>query len=219
MGVLADAHQEERMTINHQIMSAFVLSVIVRRYPAGQNAAVKSGSRNPNGSLIDICLQLLLEHETDYPSFRKWLLICLGNTWENNEDVRLLATRNNVYEKLYPFLEDPIPEVRTAAVFALGTFINSITNRNEHANDIDQKIILTVVQKLNNDSSPLVRRELLVTLQWFILTFERMFHSIIRKNDELMELSNQRSTSAGHSPKNSAHYGSSQGMFFNRCSH
>ena len=35
---------------------------------------------------------------------------------------------------------DPTPEVRAAAVFALGTFIHSCSDRTEHANTVDQNI-------------------------------------------------------------------------------
>lgn len=162
-------------------MSAFVLSVIVRHNPTGQNTVVQGGGVNQCGSIIDMALTLLMDQQQDHPNLRKWLLICLGNVWEHNEDVRWLATRSAVYTKLYTLLDDPVPEVRAAAVYSLGTFINSITQRNEQANDIDCNIASTLVQKLFYDSSPLVRKELLVSLHWFIIVFENHFLANYRK--------------------------------------
>ncbi len=182
MKILADSY----ISTSHQIMAAFVLSVIVRHNPHGQNTVVQGGSSSlPNGSIIDIALSLLLEQQQeDHPNLRKWLLICLGNVWENNAEVKGLATRNAVADKLFALLEDPVPEVRAAAVYALGTFINSISARNEHANQVDFAVASTLVQKLFYDSSPLVRKELLVTLHWFILIFENVFISDLRRSYE-----------------------------------
>lgn len=207
MNVLHDSN----ISIDHQVMSAFVLSVIVRHNPDGQNIVVQSGSNNPGGSLIDISLSLLLEHQHEHPNLRKWLVICLGNVWQHNEDVRWLATRNAVYEKLYVLLEDPVPEVRAATVYALGTFINNITHRNEHANEVDQNIVSNLVQQIFYDSSPLVRKELLVTLHWFILIFENKFLPIFRKKafeNHIQQQSNRNSQE--HSPQNSYNKASSQ---------
>ena len=48
--------------------------------------------------------------------------------------------RCNAPESLEALLMDPTPEVRAAAVFALGTFIHSCSDRTEHANTVDQNI-------------------------------------------------------------------------------
>lgn len=177
MNVLSDSN----ISINHQVISAFVLSVMIRHNPNGQKVVIQNSTNYQSGSIIDIALNLLMDETYNHSKLRKWLIICLGNVWENNEDIRWLATRNAVYEKLYCSLNDPVPEVRAATVFALGTFINSITKRNEHANEIDRNIASTLIQKVYYDSSPLVRKELLVTLHWFILIFENKFLPIFRK--------------------------------------
>ena len=48
-------------------------------------------------------------------------------------------------------------QVRVAAVYALGTFINNSTERSDHANNIDHGVGRTVISVIN-DSSPLVRK-------------------------------------------------------------
>ena len=55
-------------------------------------------------------------------------------------------------------LGSPSPEVRAAAVFALGTFLNSCSERTEHANSLDQTVATKLLQKMLDDGSPLVRR-------------------------------------------------------------
>lgn len=41
--------------------------------------------------------------------------------------------RNLAYERVIDFLEDEVPEVRAAAVFALGCFVRNRSVNNEHA--------------------------------------------------------------------------------------
>ena len=49
-------------------------------------------------------------------------------------------------------------QVRAAAVYALGTFISSVTERSEHANNIDHSIAMTLINTVSYDMSPLVRK-------------------------------------------------------------
>lgn len=49
-------------------------------------------------------------------------------------------------------------QVRAASVYALGTFINSVTTRSEHANNIDQIIAMTLINTVSHDMCPLVRK-------------------------------------------------------------
>lgn len=49
-------------------------------------------------------------------------------------------------------------QVRAASVYALGTFVNSVTTRSEHANNIDQIIAMTLINTVSHDMCPLVRK-------------------------------------------------------------
>lgn len=49
-------------------------------------------------------------------------------------------------------------QVRAASVYALGTFINSVTTRSEHANNIDQIIAMMLINTVSHDMCPLVRK-------------------------------------------------------------
>lgn len=150
---------------HYRTMAAFVMTCIVRDYPLGQEVAYQA-------NLIASCLEQLDDPD---PMLRKWLAICLGTSWDNYEDARWCGVRSCAHEKLYTILDDPDPEVRAAAVFALGTFINSSSERTDHANTIDHSIGMKMASTSLYDSSALVRHELVVALQYLVLAFESQF--------------------------------------------
>jgi len=150
---------------HYRTMAAFVLTCIVRDYPLGQEAAYQA-------NLIAFCLEQLDDPD---PMLKKWLAICLGCSWDNYEDARWCGVRSCAHEKLYTILDDHDPEVRAASVFALGTFINSSSERTDHANTIDHSIGMKLVSTSIHDSSVLVRHELVVALQYLVFAFESQF--------------------------------------------
>lgn len=153
---------------HYRTMAAFVMTCIVRDYPLGQEVAYQA-------NLIAYCLEQLDDPD---PMLRKWLAICLGTSWDNYEDARWCGVRSCAHEKLYTILDDPDPEVRAAAIYALGTFINASTERTDHANTIDHSIGMKIVSTSLYDSSVLVRHELVVALQYLILAFESQFSKL-----------------------------------------
>lgn len=124
---------------------------------------------------MSICLVQICD---DNWLLRQWLAICLGQLWQNFAKARWSGVRDLAHEKLYPLLQDPVPEVRAAAVFALGTYISSVTERSEHANIIDRFIAMTLLSTVGEDMSPLVRHELVTALQWMVILFESHFVSV-----------------------------------------
>ncbi|XP_054159125.1 regulatory-associated protein of mTOR-like isoform X2 [Oppia nitens] len=207
LSVLSDQHMPEE----YRTMAAFVMACIVKNHPAGQEAALQGNT--PNGNLIDHCLEQLQmpcgdpSSNSSSPLLRQWLALCLGFIWENFEKARWSATRNTAHDKLFMLLEDPVPQVRAAAVYALGTFINSATERTDHANALDHNIAITLINKCLNDSSPLVRKELLVALHWLVLIFENCFLAIMYQkiDEERLAHNTQMSASAiGYIPGETA---------------
>lgn len=162
--------QDAAMLPEHKTWSVFVLSSIVHGYKPGQDEAL-------TGNLITLCLNELDDND---PVLRQWLAICLGRIWDKHEDARWRGARDNAPEQLFNLLSDPVPEVRGAAVYALGTFLNSCGKRSDHADSLDQKIGLKLLQMTLEDGSPLVRRELIVALQWLVLTFLPNFINLCR---------------------------------------
>ncbi|KAK9301643.1 hypothetical protein QLX08_006065 [Tetragonisca angustula] len=157
--------QDTSIPSEHRTLAAFVLASIVNDYRPGQVAA-------NHGSLVSICLEQLGDSNA---LLRQWLCLCLARLWHNYDKARWCGVRDIAHEKLFTLLQDPVPEVRAASVYALGTFINSVTTRSEHANNIDQIIAMTLINTVSHDMCPLVRKELVVALQWMVLHFENSF--------------------------------------------
>ncbi|XP_020291270.1 regulatory-associated protein of mTOR isoform X2 [Pseudomyrmex gracilis] len=157
--------QDTSIPSEHRTLAAFVLASIVNDYRPGQVAANQ-------GNLVSICLEQLCDTNS---LLRQWLCLCLARLWHNFDKARWCGVRDIAHEKLFTLLKDPVPEVRAASVYALGTFINSVTTRSEHANNIDQIIAMTLINTVSYDMCPLVRKELVVALQWMVLHFENSF--------------------------------------------
>eukprot|EP00092_Neocalanus_flemingeri_P035149 GFUD01038251.1.p1 GENE.GFUD01038251.1~~GFUD01038251.1.p1 ORF type:complete len:1354 (-),score=488.66 GFUD01038251.1:404-4465(-) len=162
--------QDPAMLPQVKTWAVFVLSSVVQGYKQGQDEAVA-------GNLISICLNEMDEAD---PVFKQWLAICLGTLWDKHEEARGRAMRCNAPESLETLLLDQTPEVRAAAVYALGTFINSCSERTEHANTLDQNIATRLLQKILEDGSTLVRKELVVTMQYVVNSFPNNFMALMR---------------------------------------
>lgn len=181
LGVLGETY----MLAEHRTMAAFCVSCIVNNYKPGQTAAMQS-------SIVSICLEQLSDPN---PKLRQWVAICLGRMWANYEPARWCGVRDSAHEKLEALLSDPHPEVRAAAVYALGTFLNSTTERTDHANAIDHSIGMMLINKVSNDGSSLVRQEVLSALQWFLIIFENQFVAV---GYQYMEEEKAKESSANH---------------------
>ncbi|KAM9208502.1 regulatory-associated protein of mTOR [Dugong dugon] len=163
LSVLADPY----MPAEHRTMTAFILAVIVNSYNTGQEACLQ-------GNLIAICLEQLND---PHPLLRQWVAICLGRIWQNFDSARWCGVRDSAHEKLYSLLSDPIPEVRCAAVFALGTFVGNSAERTDHSTTIDHNVAMMLAQ-LIHDGSPVVRKELVVALSHLVVQYESNFCTV-----------------------------------------
>lgn len=72
-------------------------------------------------------------------------------------------------------------------MYALGTFINSVWERSEHAKSIDHSVVMTLLNTVSGDMSSLVRKELVAALQWMVLAYEHAF--LIVASKEHMQMS------------------------------
>ncbi|RXM28608.1 Regulatory-associated protein of mTOR [Acipenser ruthenus] len=190
LSVLADPY----MPAEHRTMAAFILAVIVNSYNTGQVSEREKSERirsvpfgndegahsDPSqeaclqGNLIAICLEQLND---PHPLLRQWVAICLGRIWQNFDSARWCGVRDSAHEKLYSLLSDPIPEVRCAAVFALGSFVGNSAERTDHSTTIDHNVAMMLAQLLN-DGSPVVRKELVVALSHLVVQYESNFCTV-----------------------------------------
>ncbi|CAL8124186.1 unnamed protein product [Orchesella dallaii] len=169
---------DNTLSYEYRTMGVFVLSNIVRNYTQGQQAALQANS-------IATCLLALEEipaqSTQSISNLHKWVCICLGLTWQDFPAARWCGVRDSAHEKIAVILEHENPEVRAAAVFALGSFVNGM-ERTEHSNSIDHSVVLTILNKLaDNEASALVRQEVVVALHNFVLVFENHFVSVCEK--------------------------------------
>ncbi|KAJ8953916.1 hypothetical protein NQ318_019156 [Aromia moschata] len=179
--------QDTSISAEHRTQATFVLASIVNNFRDGQEAALQ-------GSLVSVCLEQLND---PCPQLRQWVAICLGRLWDHYEKARWTGVRDIAHEKLYTLLRDPCPEVRAAAVYALGTFINSVTERSEHANNIDHSVVMTLVNTVSGDISCLVRKELINALQWVVLAFEPVFMNVAIKEHNISPVQDNVATPTG----------------------
>ncbi|XP_022916408.1 regulatory-associated protein of mTOR isoform X2 [Onthophagus taurus] len=167
--------QDLNISSETRMQAAFVLASIVNKNPDGQEITVQN-------NLVSTCLEQLSDPN---PKLRQWLALCLGRLWDKFEKARWTGVRDTAHEKLYTLLSDRCPEVRASAVYALGTFINSVQKRTEHANNIDHSVIMTLINTLCGDMSAIVRKELVVAIQWIVLAFENTFINIASQEASL----------------------------------
>ncbi|XP_051130261.1 regulatory-associated protein of TOR 1 isoform X2 [Andrographis paniculata] len=174
-----EAYPEQRA------MAAFVLAVIVDGHRRGQEACIEA-------DLIHVCLKHLQRTTpSDAPTeplFLQWICLCLGKLWEDFIDAQMLGLQADAPAILSPLLSEPQPEVRAAAVFALGTALDVgfDTSRDLHGDedcDNDEKVQVetSIIKNLLNvvsDGSPLVRAEVAVALSRFAFGHNKHLKSV-----------------------------------------
>lgn len=108
--------------------------------------------------------------------------MCLAKFWESHEEGKKEAIREKAHVQLCALLSDPVPEVRAAAVYALGTFISrtSQAQNTEQRTIIDLNLGLTFAV-VTGDASPLVRKELVIALGALVSAYEDKFKQIEMK--------------------------------------
>ncbi|XP_042050118.1 regulatory-associated protein of TOR 1-like isoform X1 [Salvia splendens] len=174
-----EAYPEQRA------MAAFVLAVIVDGHRRGQETCIEAG-------LIHVCLKHLQcsspnEAQTE-PLFLQWICLCLGKLWEDFSEAQLLGLQADAPDILAPLLSEPQPEVRAAAVFALGTaldigFDTSRDGNGDEDCDDDENVtaevsIIKNLLSVVSDGSPLVRAEVAVALSRFAFGHNKHLKSV-----------------------------------------
>ncbi|KAF8648795.1 hypothetical protein HU200_064494 [Digitaria exilis] len=172
-----DAYPEQRA------MAAFVLAVIVDGHRRGQEVCINAG-------LVDVCLRHLQPenpHDAQSePLLLQWLCLCLGKLWEDFPEAQLLGLHSNAPEILIYLLSEPQPEVRAAAVFALGNLLDmrsTSVNGVDDDSDDDEKLraeinVVRSLLQISSDASPLVRSEVAIALTRFALGHNKHLKSV-----------------------------------------
>ncbi|VDK57042.1 unnamed protein product [Anisakis simplex] len=177
--ILNDPHTNPRQ----KIVPAYVTAALIENnYKPAQELLTEN-------RYVTLCIELLSDTALGQCRLlRLWLLIGLGRLWADHNDARWQAIRLVAYERVLEFLDDSVPEVRAAAVYSLGCLI-------------DHEVCDKLSAKCTFDGSVLVRAELVVAMQWFIIDFENRFANLTidldEKIDRLSSEGRTRKTSAG----------------------
>ncbi|TPX39231.1 hypothetical protein SeMB42_g04419 [Synchytrium endobioticum] len=136
----------------HRAMCSFILSVFCHNFRAGQAACLRND-----------LLPALIPHLSDPdPLLRQWACLSLEKLWEGYSDAKWTGIKDNVHEKLCGMLTDPVPEVRAAALFAVGALIGDL-DKTEQVASAEQSIGIAILAA-TGDASPICRKELVVAL-------------------------------------------------------
>ncbi|KAH7107001.1 hypothetical protein BKA62DRAFT_825590 [Auriculariales sp. MPI-PUGE-AT-0066] len=155
----------------HRAMCSFILAVLARDFPRGQDACF-------NSLVFTNCVTRL--QEGDYLA-RLWAALCIALIWDNNDAIRDAAATDEIHDRLVVLAtEDRAPEVRAASLYALSTFLGASASSEETKRGgsgagalqsvVDEEDILRLelgtvyaVFGINrHDGSPMARKELLI---------------------------------------------------------
>ncbi|CAI2350657.1 unnamed protein product [Caenorhabditis sp. 36 PRJEB53466] len=129
---------------------------------------------------LPMCIELLCDDDARSVKLLKlWILIGLGRLWSDYDDARWQGIRLMAHDKVLTELTDESPEVRAAAVFAIGSLLKNSSRANEHASAVEENLADELCITCVFDSSVLVREELIVALQWFVFDFEKRFVKLL----------------------------------------
>jgi regulator-associated protein of mTOR len=179
INVLSDQDSESSI----KVYSAFVLSCYVEGDRQGQENAKQN-------HLITNCAYLICDKENkDFkdPLIRQWCSICLGLVWKDYSEAKWEGVRNNAFKGLIDLIQDPIPEVRAAAVFALATSIEcgkGNEGSDEQANKLDAEIVNALIK--DYDSVYIVRKEIIVALYNYMMENDLQFVNLACQEEESM---------------------------------
>eukprot|EP00039_Didymoeca_costata_P008263 m.109666 g.109666 ORF g.109666 m.109666 type:complete len:1325 (+) comp14009_c0_seq1:230-4204(+) len=110
---LADSRYDSSL----RTMAAFVISVFVDDHPQGREMCLDAG-------LTDLVISQLQSDDAD---LRKWLCLMLGTSWTGCLEAQIFAFNRNAAIYLLPLLNDRIPLVRAAALYALSRLVGVCT--------------------------------------------------------------------------------------------
>ena len=156
----------------HRAMSAFIIAMFCRDYQQGQAVSTSS-------DLFEALRDHLSDHEN--PLLRQWSCLCISMLWKDYNEAKWIGQGTSTHSKLCQLIYDPVPEVRTAALHALTTFLGS--DLTEQVAKTEQAIASTVVM-MTSDGNSMVRNELLVFFSTFIKRYENRF--LVAAYEELL---------------------------------
>jgi len=169
----------------HRAMCAFILAVCCRDYKQGQVACLR----------VNVFESCLVHLRDDDPLLRQWAILCIAQMWDDFEEAKGMGVKARVHEVFCNLLHvDPVPEVRAAVMYALGTLLGTTGSSNPskrfgrsiacsgpasglspgEQTDVELGVAMATL-KSSSDGSPPVRRELIVLLSSIVNEHQGQF--------------------------------------------
>ncbi|KAG0207670.1 hypothetical protein BGX33_006699 [Mortierella sp. NVP41] len=167
VGILGvNAGMPLRNVSEHRAMCAFILATFCRDFPQGQQACLKQ-------QVIQYCLTHVADSDH---LLRQWACLCIGQLWKNYNEAKGVGLQLLAHERLTLILSDPIPEVRAAAMWSLGTFVSNL-DHNEQVIQLQNSLAMSALVA-TTDASPIVRKELVIFLSSLVFDHLSVFVSV-----------------------------------------
>jgi regulator-associated protein of mTOR len=166
----------------HKAMCSFILSAVSRDFPHGQAACWAE-------RVFDNCYDRLEE-----PDFllRQWTALCIAQMWAGNDEIKVYGVDHGTQDKLIGMLTDDSAEVRSAALYALGTFMGASGSADPNKSggggtgtmyQLDERVHFRMevavatgaTLAIKDDASPMCRKELLVVISCLVKEWRGYF--------------------------------------------
>src|SRR6266576_3047916 len=166
----------------HKAMCSFILAAIARDFPHGQVACWNEG-------VFDSCYDRL-----DEPDFllRQWTALCIAQMWAGNDEIKVYGVDRGTQDKLITMLSDDSAEVRSAALYALGTFMGTSGSADPtksggggsgtmyHLEERDHfrmevAVATGATLAIKDDARPMARKELLILISCLVKEWRGYF--------------------------------------------
>ncbi|KXN84995.1 WD repeat-containing protein mip1 [Leucoagaricus sp. SymC.cos] len=166
----------------HKAMCSFILAAVSRDFPHGQAACWAE-------RVFDNCYDRLEE-----PDFllRQWTALCIAQMWAGNDEIKVYGVDHGTQDKLIRMLADDSAEVRSAALYALGTFMGASGSADEKKPggggtgtmyQLDERVHFRMevavatgaTLAIKDDASPMCRKELLVVISCLVKEWRGYF--------------------------------------------
>ncbi|KAF8131557.1 hypothetical protein EV363DRAFT_1398647 [Boletus edulis] len=181
---LTEDHPQHALpnSAEHKAMCAFILAAVSRDYYNGQMACWRE-------RVFDNCFDKL--DDGDF-LLRQWCALCIAQIWEGNDEIKVYGVDRGTQDKLILMLSDDSPEVRAAALYALGTFMGASGSANPAKQggggagtqyQLEERIHFRMevavatgaTLAVKDDASPMVRKELLVLISCLVKEWRGYF--------------------------------------------
>jgi regulator-associated protein of mTOR len=166
----------------HKATCASIPSAMAWDIPQGQMPCFRE-------RVFDNCVDRL---NTGDFLLRRWSAHGIGQMWDSNDDIKVCGVDRVAQDVLITLLSDDSPEVRSAALFALGTFLGATVAANPskqggrgskimyHLEErihlqLGMAVVAEATLAVKDDANPMARKEFLVLISSLVKEWRGCF--------------------------------------------